>query len=113
MSRFNRTNFYPKVVIENSDGIDVNINEFGNSYYDQFFEIKRELTLYTIKQEDIQRPDLISFKIYGTDQYWWILMKYNQIADIWNEIVEGNIIYAPNVLDITDFVISATKAAQK
>lgn len=112
MSRYNRSNFYPKVVIKNASNAEVTINEFGNSYYDQYFEIKRELSVYTIKQEDLQRPDLISYKLYGTDQYWWILMKYNQISDPWNDIVEGNIIYVPDSLDINDFVLTATKASQ-
>ena len=105
MSRLNRSNFYPKVIVNNQT-----VNDFGNSYYSRFFQIKRPLSYYTIQQSDIQRPDIISFKIYGSQDYWWIIMKYNQIFDIWNDLQEGNVLSVPDKLDIDDFIIASSKA---
>ena len=105
MSRNNRSNFYPKVIINT-----VTLNEFGNGYYNRFFEIKRPLSYYTVKQEDIQRPDLLSYKIYGTTDYWWLLMRYNQIFDIWNDLFSGKTLSIPDVLDYEDFFINCSKA---
>lgn len=105
MSRFNRSNFYPKVVI---DG--VTLNDFVNSYYNRYFIIKRPLGNYTIKQQDVQRPDLICYKIYGTTNYWWMLMRYNNIFDIWNDLYIGQTLNTPNSLDFDDFFITVSKA---
>lgn len=110
MSRYNRTNFYPKVTIKDSSGKDVIINEFGNSYYNRFFEIKRPLSRYTVKQEDIQRPEMISYKLYGTMDYWWILMRYNQIFDVFNDMYAGQVLNVPDTLDMDDFIINSSKA---
>lgn len=38
-------------------------------------------TYITITQEYINRPDLISFKAYGTAQLWWALYEFNGIQD--------------------------------
>jgi hypothetical protein len=107
MSRLNRSNFYPKVII---DGI--TLNDFQNNFYDRFFEIKRPLSYYTIQQQDIQRPDMISYKVYGDLNYWWILMKYNNIFDVWNDLVVGEVLNVPSKLDIDDFIIASSKANQ-
>jgi hypothetical protein len=112
MSRNNRSNFYPKVTITDSDNNPVTINDFGNSFYNRFFEAKRPLTFYTIKSEDIQRFDLISYKVYGSQEYWWILAKFNDIQDVWNDLEEGKVLSVPDVLDIDDFIILSNKAQQ-
>lgn len=45
------------------------------------------------------RPDLLSYRIYGDTQYWWLLLKYNNILDI-NELYNGRIIRYPSLDDI-------------
>lgn len=38
-------------------------------------------TYITLTQEYINRPDLISFKAYGTPRLWWALYEFNNIQD--------------------------------
>lgn len=110
MSRYNRSNFYPKVIVDGKTEFNKTICEFGNSFYNRYFQIKRTMDNYTVKQQDLQRPELISFKIYGTIDYWWLLMKYNNIYDVWNDMYEGQVLSVPNKLDYDDFVIVSSKA---
>lgn len=67
------------------------------------FTFRFPYTLYTVKEVDIQRPDLISMKNYNRQDYWWFLMKYNGIDDVWNELFSGQVIKIPDVRDINDY----------
>lgn len=51
------------------------------------------------------RPDLISYKIYGTTQYWWVLMEMNGILDV-DEITVGKLIEYPDISDLEDIYFS-------
>lgn len=59
---------------------------------------------YTVQGED-GRPDLISFRIYGNVQYWWILLLYNSILD-YNSIVTGEVLNYPSLDSLEDFYFS-------
>jgi len=41
------------------------------------------------------RPDLVSYKIYATPDYWWKIMEYNSISDI-ADFVGGRTIRIPS-----------------
>lgn len=53
---------------------------------------------YTVQGED-NRPDLLSYKIYGSTQYWWILLSYNNILEFDN-ISTGDTISYPSLGDL-------------
>ena len=67
------------------------------------FEIRRNVGFNTIQKKDIQRPDTLSTRIYGTHAYWWILCKVNGIDDLWNDLHIGMEIIVPSMDDISDF----------
>lgn len=67
--------------------------------------IKRPLYSYRLNSVDIGRPDLVSLKIYGDIQYWWIILKYNAICDPFNEMYLTQTLYAPNEQDIQDWFL--------
>lgn len=46
-----------------------------------------------------ERPDLISYKIYGTVTYWSLILLYNDIVDL-SELKSGKSI---NYFDVRDF----------
>ncbi len=48
------------------------------------------------------RPDLISWKIYGSTQYWWIIMVFNSILDP-DDIVSGTVIEYPLLDNLENF----------
>lgn len=40
-----------------------------------------------VKREEQCRPDLLSFRLYGTDQLWWFVMWLNGISDPWHDLM--------------------------
>ena len=107
MSRWNRTNFYRKSIVDGHNEIDLVKN-----YFNDLFKINRPLRYYSIEDVDLQRPDLLSIKFYGKQDYWWIVAKYNQLDDWWNDIEVGQIISVPATADIEDFY-TAVKRKKK
>ena len=73
---------------------------------DFLYEIEKltPVDRFTVTSEE-GRPDLISYKIYGTTQYWWVLMEMNGILDIEN-IVNGTIIEYPDISDLENIYFS-------
>lgn len=55
---------------------------------------------YTVQGEDGQ-PWLLSARIYGDTQYWWIIMIYNGYGSV-EEIVNGTNIKYPSINAIQD-----------
>jgi hypothetical protein len=83
-----------------TDGIlekDIPVNNWDS------FVIKRPISYYEVTVADLQRPDLISTKIYGSQDYWWILLKYNEIMCVW-DIKEGDLLKVPSVLDVESWL---------
>ena len=49
-------------------------------------DIYREETLYTTYTvQDGERPDQISYKFYGDEQWYWILLQVNEITDYYTQ----------------------------
>jgi hypothetical protein len=96
-NKYRRSNFNIEVVV---DGI-VEKDLLDNNW--DLFEIKRPQTFFTIGRSYIQRPDLLSLKLYGKINYWWIIGKVNNIDDWWNDIEVGDVISVPSIVDIEDW----------
>jgi len=58
---------------------------------------------YRVTSEDILRPDLISYKNYGTVAYWWLILFVNEIQDPFTDLEVGKVLRIPSTLDIYDF----------
>lgn len=99
MSKYNRTNFYPQTIYDNKPILDFSLGSISN------FEIKRPTKFYTVKYEDIARPDLISYKIYGRTDYWYFIAEVNDILDFWNDIEQNDVLQIPDEADITDWFV--------
>ena len=100
INKYTRTNFMEDAVV---DGIAE--KDLVNNHW-ELFQIKREMTFFTLTRGYIQRPDLLSINLYGKQDYWWIIAKVNpEIMDWWNDIdVENNqVIVVPDIRDIEDF----------
>lgn len=50
----------------------------------------------TITADIANRPDLISFKAYGTPELWWIIYELNNIRDPLFDLQVGQIIRIPS-----------------
>lgn len=67
---------------------------------------KRPLKLYILSQAYLGRFDLVSYDVYKTPYYWWVILAFNDIKDSWDASLVGSIIKCPNILDIHDFLHS-------
>jgi hypothetical protein len=99
LNKYRRTNFQEQKEVNDILEYDLVKNNWD------LFELNRETTFYTIPQSFLQRPDLISIKLYGNQIYWWIIAKVNQIDDWWNDVNPGDVIQVPNIRDIEDFYL--------
>ena len=103
MGKFNRTNFYRQNLVDN-----VVENDLAFNGYDDY-SFKRPRTYYTVKQEDLYRPDLISLKALGSIDYWWIIMKINSIDDVYNDMFLGKSLQIPSIADCEAFYIQTRR----
>lgn len=52
-------------------------------------------TFFTVTQEILKRPDLISQTFYGSTEYWWAIYEFNGIKDPLFELKLGQILRIP------------------
>ena len=93
----NRTIFFNKTTVngvEELDSLDSALSQFKMKYKPAY---------YMITGEDIYRPDLISFKLYKTKEYWWVLLLINGIMNPFNDMYVGQVIKVPSMFDIYEF----------
>ena len=67
------------------------------------FVMNYPVSYYQIVESDVMRPDMISYKAYGTVNYWWLILYVNDIEDPLNDMVSGTVIKIPNIIDIYSF----------
>jgi hypothetical protein len=106
--QFRRTNFLEEVTTY--DGI----NEYDLllSNWD-LFELNYPIEFDTIKPLDMQRPDYLSYRLYGLSEYWWVICKLNKIDDLWNDLYIGMDIIIPSEQDILEFYDRVKKRFRK
>jgi len=92
-----RTDFFKEVSINNTTEYD----HLNNTLYR--FTMKYPVKYYRIAEDDVMRPDLISWKVYQTVDYWWLICFVNNIQDPFNDIISGDLIKIPNLLDVYEF----------
>lgn len=54
----------------------------------------------------ISRPDLIAFDMYGRANLMWIVLQYNNIVDINEELIEGRIIKLPSLIRVQTEILT-------
>ena len=92
-----RTKFYTKLTTDSVEELDFlwnSITEIKLTYNPGF---------YRVAGDDLMRPDLISYKVYGTVAYWWVVMVQNGIEDPFLDLEVGELLTIPNILDIYTF----------
>jgi hypothetical protein len=63
----------------------------------------------SINKELINRPDLISFKAYGTPNLWWVIYEYNNIQDPLFGMKIGQLIRIPSLTRVQDAISKLNK----
>lgn len=94
-----RTQFYNIVTVNGIQEFDYLKNNLA------FFTMTYPVTYYQVTDADLMRLDMISYKNYnGCTDYWWIIGYVNQIQNPFTDLVSGNLLIIPNILDIINFV---------
>lgn len=81
--------------------------EYANSTFDiinsYFVFMLKSLRVYGeyVVQTQENRPDLVSFSIYGNTQYWWILLLYNNIFNF-EELPANTTLQYPSLASLED-----------
>lgn len=97
MDKYNRSNFYKTEVVDSLVEKDLLTNVTN------IFDNNSEYSFYRVKEEDLLRPDLISLKLFKTIAYWWIILKANNIEDVWHDLYAGKILAIPPISDIEKY----------
>lgn len=99
MAKFTRSNFF------NQNTIDGNIeNDLAFTRFDEF-DFKRKRIFFTITDKYVSRPDLIALDMLGKIDYWWVILKLNNIDDVYNDMTLGKVIQIPSLSDVEEFGI--------
>lgn len=92
-----RLKFYETALVDGVSELDYlksNLNKFNPKY---------GVVSYRVTESDLMRPDLISYRMYQTVEYWWLILLYNQVLDPFAELKVGDLLYIPNILDIYEY----------
>jgi len=101
--RYSRSRFMKTEVVDTVSELDMLTNSLDDSIF------TRPMSFHTVTDQDTKRPDMISFKIYGQTNFWWIIAKINNIEDLFNDLQEGQILRIPQREDIEDFYLQNRK----
>jgi hypothetical protein len=89
--------FYKLAMVDNVAEIDYLTSAMPN------FTPRYELATYRLSEEDILRPDLVSKKVYNTEEYWWFILFFNSVVDPFTELEVGDLLFIPNIIDVYEF----------
>lgn len=103
LDKYSRSRYFPTNNIDGTIENDLAFSGFAGFIFNDPF------TFYTLTDYDVQRPDLISSKLYNRQNFWWILMKINNVCDIWNDLQPGTVFSVPSEDDIQALVIYMQK----
>ena len=92
-----RTTFYQELSVFDTKELDHLWNSLSG------FEMKYQPTYYRVDASDHMRPDMISYKVYGVVDFWWVVCLVNGISNPFTELTNGLVLTIPNKLDIYNF----------
>ena len=92
-----RTLFYNKITVSGIEELDFLHNTLSD------FKMAYEPTYLRVNDSDIPDPALISYRAYGSVEFWWILLLVNGIENPFTELTAGRILTIPSKLDIYAF----------
>ena len=93
----NRLNFYKIVTVDGVQELDFLDSSLSG------FQMQYPASFYEVTGADLMRPDMISFKNYGTVQYWWVILLVNGVGDPFYDLNVGDMLIIPNLLDLYNF----------
>ena len=111
-TKYDRSNFFITINHAISKGNNVPEYDLSSSYF-RTFKTNKKVRPFQLTDYDAHRPDRVSQQAYGVMDYWWIILKFNNVSDIWFEFNSGDIIKIPDIQDIKDFLKTVQKKKSK
>lgn len=78
---YNRETLFQKNIVDDVKEVDM-----GSIDFPELDEAK-VYSWTTVRDQEYCRPDLVSYRLYGTDELWWFVMWLNGIADPWHDLM--------------------------
>jgi hypothetical protein len=104
MSNNLRNDLLEKVIVD--DNLEYDFLSAQNIDFKKFPHAEK---LYIVTQEDLMRIDLISHKVYGTPNFWWVVAQRNGIIDTTNDMYIGMNLYIPKITDLFAYLNNKKK----
>ena len=60
---------------------------------------------YVLSSEDVARPDLLSYKFYGTPKLYWVILWLNNISDPFEGMYPGMLLRIPTYTRLAQYGI--------
>ena len=102
-TKYDRQHFFISINHTLPNGDNIMELDLSSSYFRQF-KPTRTVRPFQLTTYDSHRPDRVSVAAYGIMDYWWIILKFNNIVDVFYEFEVGDIIQIPHIDDIKDFI---------
>jgi hypothetical protein len=65
-----------------------------------------------VNQDEVMRPDVLSEKLYATQEYWDVILKFNGISNPFS-LDFGEILFAPSTNSLERLIVPPTKVVEK
>jgi len=92
-----RTKFFVVEKVDGADELDFLHNSLSR------FEMKYPPSYYRVTDQDLMRPDMISYYNYGTVAYWWVICLVNGVHSPLTDLEVGQLLVIPHILDVYEF----------
>lgn len=107
MSRELRSSHIPVTPAKFGPSYEIIPNRASALYNQERYSIDKYLTNFervTITAADEYNIHTLTFKIYGTHQYWWVVCLFNGIIDPTTELEAGREIRIPSLVQIQSYL---------
>ena len=98
-----RTPYIPTVLVDGQPQLD-----FLKSQYIGLAFANLDYTLYTLTSADAGCPDLISYRAYGDESYYWIILFFNGIVNPYLELTTGLQLRIPTLNQALSYIKNNT-----
>lgn len=105
-----RSQFIPVVTIKTRSSIYQLADWLNSSYINRIPNLELQAQ-YVLQAQDVPFPELISFKNYGTTDFWWVLLMYNGVIDPIAEMQAGIVWGIPSYASIQNMLSSSSVGA--